>query len=729
MNIERILLTTIFAGVCLALLTPFVIAPVLYPYIFSKVIFFQIIIELLIPIWIILTLINPKYRPRFNFLTISLLVFFGVLFLSALLGIDFDKSFWGYDSRMNGIFTLLHFLGFYFILLSLFKKEVYKKRIFLFTLGVSSILSIAAILEHFCSPFREFISGNERVFSSLGNPIFFAAYLLPHIFIALYLIFLHRRRGGTSKNKLARAAFLFIAVLNIFAVYFTFTRGAFVGLAAGILVMILIWVIKKRVGLILALIFILMLGSSFFAENILSFLGAEPTGTIATRLIIWDIAKEGFKAHPILGWGPENFDIIFDKYYNPKSLDYSYYETWGDRAHNLSLEILATSGILGLASYLLIFGAIFRAILKRQNRYGGAVLAGAFVAYFAQNLFAFDSPCALLIFFLLMAYISKNDVHEEYPKIKNKPLIILIFIPFIVSIIFLNIRPALANNYALKSIDAFLLDYRASEQYFKRSMSIWSPYYDMARIKFANAVYTSEDANELEKKQLILFAIDEVEKSAFNHPKDFSYPLTLGNLYASIGEYSSAYNEYNKALELSPKRQIIYFQFASAKFLAGEDDEARIILQQAVELDITVREPHWRLGLGMLGVDDKTASEEAKKAIELGYHTLNMEEINAFASVFIRESDWEGLVSYYKLLVKSNKGLAGVYNSLRIGYLETGQRDMCVDCVAYAEIYAQLAAAYLETGQKEKARDMAIMAADLDPNLKESTELFIKSLK
>ncbi|MEA3272174.1 MAG: hypothetical protein U9P90_00730, partial [Patescibacteria group bacterium] len=238
------------------------------------------------------------------------------------------------------------------------------------------------------------------------------------------------------------------------------------------------------------------------------------------------------------------------------------------------------------------------------------------------------------------------------------------------------------------------------EEYFKKAMSIWSPYHDRARIKFANVAYVLSD------KDLALLAIDEIKKSAFNHPKDFSYPLTLGNLYTSTEDYSSAYKKYGRAIELSPKRQVVYFQFASAKFLAGEDEEARNTLRQAVELNPEVGEPHWRLGLGLIDGDNEEAIEEAKKAIILGYNPLKTEEIDAFASIYINKKNWDRLVSFYEFLV------------------EFKARDK----IGTADTYAQLAATYLQAGQKEKARDAAIMAAELDPNLKEATELFIKTL-
>lgn len=715
LKLEKILLTILFVGSCLALLMPFVMAPVLYTFVFDKIIFFQIIIELLIPIWVVLILINSKYRPQLNFLTSAILIFFSALFLAALFGIDFSKSFWGYDERMNGIFTLLHFLAFYLILSSFFKKEFYRKFILFFSLGVSFLMSLLAFLEHFYKPFEVFLGSGGRAASLTGNPIFLASYLLFHFFLALFIF-------AKKTDWRGRIIFGGISFVNLMALFLTETRGALLALFFGIFIIFAKYIFfsENKKSKIIAIVLFLFLITFFIFTNLykdnaliksipgfnrLNQISTEGliSGTGETRLLIWNVAINGWKERSFFGWGPENFDIVYDKFYNPQSLNYSWYETWGDKAHNLPLEILATSGLIGFISYLLIFVAIFSSIFKIKDKHR-IILSGLFAAYFFQNLFAFDSSCSLLMFFLLMAYVSSR-MPEKALKIKpasyKQALIVGCFclVASFFSVIFLNIRPALASNYARKSIGVFYQNPLFGKEYFEKSIFIWSPYHDSARIKFANAVYLSEDKT----KDMILLAIREIEKSVVNHPQDFSYPLTLGNLYTSIGKYNLAFQEYEKALKLSPKRQIVYFQYASAKFLAEDDDGARGLLRQAVDLNKNVREPYWRLGLGLLGKDDKEAIKMAKKAIEIGYCPLSMEEINAFASVFIRDANWEELVLYYELLVKYN--------------------------TESADIFAQLAVAYLEAGEKEKAREAALKAAEIDPCFKEETEMFIKLLE
>src|SRR5207237_349338 len=61
------------------------------------------------------------------------------------------------------------------------------------------------------------------------------------------------------------------------------------------------------------------------------------------RFPAWQVGFKAFLQKPWLGWGPENYSIGFDKYYNNFSGD-----AWWDRAHNIPLEIATTAGLPAL---------------------------------------------------------------------------------------------------------------------------------------------------------------------------------------------------------------------------------------------------------------------------------------------------------------------------------------------------------------------------------------------
>lgn len=717
-NSEKFLSFIVFAGICAAFLMPFIMMPVLYPYSFDKALFFQIVIELILPVWIALVLFFPKYRPKFNLLSVSIPAYLGILFIAGLFGYDFLKSFWGYEERMNGIFTLLHFFAFYLMALSVFREESKKKFILFWALAIGAIVSFFGIAEHYSMAVREFFGNDGRSASLFGNPIVLAAYALSHLFLAFYLC------GHYWKIKLARYFTIISSVVCLLAIYFSGTRGAMVGALVGIAAVVLFAIARKILenrnqkiffSFVLALGFAGLIFASLAGNRIAGFAPESISkkiiaGTGETRLMLWDIAIKGIAERSLLGWGPENFDLIYDKYYNPKFLDFSFYETWSDRAHNTVLDILATSGILGFIAYIFIFGSAIYLIMKKEITFGSLAVMGGLVAYFTQNIFTFDSPPGLLGLFLLLALSADNCGRESNYGKFSKNIKIAVCVIFsglsLGSLIFLNIRPAIASNFALKSMNTFGINPDAGAEYFRKSQAIWSPYRDSARVKFANAVYFAANSGTMtqaQKAEFISLAISEILKSSAARPHDFSFYFLLGNLYAAKGDYGASDYNYGKALELSPARQAIFFQRASAKFLEGKDSEAIAVLEQAVRLDESARMPHWRLGLGLIGMDNNRAIAESIKAVELGYAPQSFEEINAFASIFAEDEKWSELVAWYELLIKSE--------------------------VASADIYAQLALAYAQTGNKEMAIYSALKAVELDPSFEPEADAFIKSLK
>ena len=176
-------------GIYLILFIPLLVSPsTLYPYVFGKAIAFQIIVEVLFILWLVL-LAQNKIKISWTKINIALLSFFVILVLSTLLSLDIQQSFWSSAERMTGLFNWLHF-GLYFLILSTIfsANNGDYKWLLRISLFVSVIVSTWSLIDW-----------QPRLFGPLGNPGFLACYLLFHIFFAFYLFdsfgykfFLHR---------------------------------------------------------------------------------------------------------------------------------------------------------------------------------------------------------------------------------------------------------------------------------------------------------------------------------------------------------------------------------------------------------------------------------------------------------------------------------------------------------------------------------------------------------
>jgi O-antigen ligase len=385
------------------------------PFITIKVLFFQGLVDLALPFYLYLVLKNPQYRPDLkNVLTLSILAYFGISLISGVFGVNFGQSFWGTPARGSGIFNLAHYTLFYFYILMLAKisgnwiSSLTKSLIWIGTVASAYALAVRI---GFPRLFAE--SYWPRPSSFMGNPIFFASFLIVPIFLAVLIAI-------TEERKLWRWIYAVLAVLMLAGVYVSKTRGAYVGLAGGIFAAALwyFWFTAKNktkkvglAGLLLVAVAVIFAGAHYkFTDN-----------DSQARLIQWKSALRGFSERPVLGTGPENYYIVANEYFNP--VIYNFDSEWWDKPHNTWLETLVTTGVLGLAAYLVVLCAALWGLWKA---YRGQILSleesslllAALVAYQVQNLFVFDTASASLKLFF--PAWSSRPVYARGHKVKSK---------------------------------------------------------------------------------------------------------------------------------------------------------------------------------------------------------------------------------------------------------------------------------------------------------------------
>jgi magnesium-transporting ATPase (P-type) len=82
----RILQVGLFASL---LIVFFVFKDLLFPYITSKQLAFNILMEFLAAIWLVFILRYPEYRPKNNLITYGLIAYFTAIFISCLVSVNF----------------------------------------------------------------------------------------------------------------------------------------------------------------------------------------------------------------------------------------------------------------------------------------------------------------------------------------------------------------------------------------------------------------------------------------------------------------------------------------------------------------------------------------------------------------------------------------------------------------------------------------------------------------
>lgn len=118
---------------------------------------------------------------------------------------------------------------------------------------------------------------------------------------------------------------------------------------------------------------------------------------INIRLELWKLGVTMFKAHPILGVGPDNVNKVFKKFH-PSPIGYQ--ETWGS-LHNLYIHQAAERGIIGLAALLALFVSFFIFALRKYK--------------FSQNPYTLWAVCVLPAYYIMnITEISFQHVHTSF---------------------------------------------------------------------------------------------------------------------------------------------------------------------------------------------------------------------------------------------------------------------------------------------------------------------------
>jgi O-antigen ligase len=157
----------------------------------------------------------------------------------------------------------------------------------------------------------------------------------------------------------ARSAFLWLVILA--GLVATFTRGAWLGVAAGTAAVLPVFRRRGWIVLgLLALVFVGLLAMPYqirvrfltlneLRHRILTIADPREAG-IQERRYMWESGLAMWRERPLLGWGPGGVKREYERYARPEA-----FKKRTGHVHNAPLQILVERGVLGLAAWLLIW--------------------------------------------------------------------------------------------------------------------------------------------------------------------------------------------------------------------------------------------------------------------------------------------------------------------------------------------------------------------------------------
>lgn len=213
----------------------------------------------------------------------------------------------------------------------------------------------------------------DRLLSFFGNANFFAAFL-----IAVTPVFICRLLG--SRQRAPAFAYGALSLVCVLCLVLTFTRAAWIGFGVAFVFMVAAVLgfsslsarARRSVVIVvvaLAAVAAIMGAAVPEARRRLVSAFRPQTGTAKARLVIWEGALKLSARKPILGSGLGQFRVLIPRTRDPRYLDYGVsFVTL--HAHNEYLEVLAETGVVGLAAFLALLVLLFRHVLRatRETR-------------------------------------------------------------------------------------------------------------------------------------------------------------------------------------------------------------------------------------------------------------------------------------------------------------------------------------------------------------------------
>ncbi len=358
---------------------------------------------------------------------VFVLVFLGLVVISAIFAVDIKTTIIGEEDRYEGLFMFITYVCIYLCSKKFFKYEKIENflNIMFYVSMIIGLLGIAQTYINYPKLYPIFNKEISAICSTFGNANFFGSFI-SIVLPTSIIIFIFK---GNKKSFI-------LSLVMFFNMISAGNRSTWVSF--GIVAIIgIIYIAKnrkeeyfKRMAILIicfCLIFIYLLyatgtNSTTFdklnlmrkdlqrasEEGITSELGSQ-------RIAIWKLTVELIKKRPILGCGVDCLKLGLCQYC-PEEFGKFMLETGVvvDKAHNEYLQIAATIGIPALAIYLIFVGVILfpkiKYMLKNKENF---IICVTIISYLVQAFFNISTIGVAPIFWMILGLADNKEVQEK----------------------------------------------------------------------------------------------------------------------------------------------------------------------------------------------------------------------------------------------------------------------------------------------------------------------------
>lgn len=694
-----------------------------------------------------------RARERRDPVLLAFAAFVAVLLVAAFLGVAPKRSLWGSWTRMWGVVAWGYLLVHYLVVRGLVRREEWPP-LLLLSLAVSALVSLVGIAEaaaHASDPVR------WRIVSTIGNPGFLAVYLLLHLGIGALLLTRARTRGE-------RVAVGALMALDLAAFALADSVAGWAGLAAGTGTAAVLYLAGRGSRPARAA----LAGVSFLAVGTTALLlaaratplseGIPLVGRLAAispseaslggRLAFWQAAARGARESPLLGVGPENFGILFSRYFSPE-LYGVLLTTYADRAHDVFLEQLSTAGAMGLAAYLALWVVFFAAVRRaaepgRLGAAGAVILASTGVAYLVYMVFWFEDLSSMVVVVSLLAFASSfagGGPLLAFQRGDRAPARVGVAVLAALVAAFTFYQWGARHLLAVLALDAAQRapSVEARLRSYDRALALGMPEGDVVAQRYAS--YLESMAPEVEAlgadpyrravvDGALQSALSAMSRNVDANPESDVWRLERSGLlrfaaifYRDARYHRAAVDDLRAAIALSPRRIRHHHMLAETFLMTEETDSARAALARAREIHPGFGETELYLAKLHYVEGDPTAAAEAlfRWMADATYHVNAETELYAQVARPLEERGDVGRAArlYLRYLQVKYAFHTDPPPAARVPRLSAADRDLA----------GRLPILFLRAGDPARAEEVARLLAARSPGDAAAVGRFVSGLR
>lgn len=604
------------------------------------------ILMVLFAVWIFKKDQNITIPKSWIFL--SLVIYFVSMTISSFFGLNFSVSFWSAVTRTSGLWYLFHLGAFLYILWILLLNQKRHNTFIFLIIASTSLFSLLA----FFGPegLGWLFKGYKSDGFTFGNSSFAAMYIFGAFLLSLYYIF------QAESKKWWMYVFPLLLIINPYVIdnhvwFGNFSRiigearlSTFVMVLAtvGLLAFWLISKIKNKKifsRVSYGIFGVYVIGVMVCSISLLSsdgFLRKEYLNqATAARPLVWAISEKAISDRPLLGWGSDNFERVFEKYYDNRLLEETYgSEAWFDRSHNIFLEQIVNNGFIGLTFYLLVYVVILISLLyvfvnttDKKDRIFASILFVYFSLHLAELQTVFDTTISyVMLGFMFVSAVVLYGRTRTQKTGKSQKIVIGGIPKYIISVAviffcFWSLVWGVIPFVRAQNVNGYIRTIGFAEK----------------RIPFYPVLFSSP----VDLHAFLWRTSTDFERGISENPKILTDSAKVTNLKKEVLIFE---NEYRLFVANNPTHFRAKLSFADIliyQALFGENklEEAQKVLDEAIVLVPTSPQPYWMKAVAYLYMKKfDLAKETAKKGLAINpnieYSKMILEYVESSIKTF-----------------------------------------------------------------------------------------------